>query len=150
MRVCDLYNKHWHFEIRKAQGRIQDFWLGGSNYLRGVDMYSLTNFSWKSPWKWNNLDTRGVSFDSRTPSGSAIETRHGFNYSQMIERKTYGPSYCRILRLDRHSVWDWYLNNDLQIRLMISAILLFNAKEIKTHFTNTCMKNITVLYLYKS
>ena len=55
-----------------------------------------------------------------------------------------------ILRLDRHSVWDWYLSNDLQIRIL--AISLFNAKEIKTHFTNTCIKkkNINVLHLYKS
>ena len=148
MRVCGLYNKHWHFELRK--------------------------------------------------------TRHGFNNSQLIEWKTYGPSYCRILRLDRDSVRDWYLSNDLQIR--ISAISLFNAKEIKTLnrlliwnsqncsmfplafvagsfqgywwgfisrnyvvwpifflmnvfialelifllFTNTCIKNINVLHIYKS
>ena len=52
------------------------------------------------------------------------------------------------LRLDRHSVWDWYLSNDLQIRIL--AISLFNAKEIKTHFTNTCIKNINVLHLYKN
>ena len=54
-----------------------------------------------------------------------------------------------ILRLDRHSVWDWYLSNDLQIRIL--AISLSNAKEMKTHFTNTCIKkNINVLHLYKS
>ena len=54
-----------------------------------------------------------------------------------------------ILRLDRHSVWDWYLSNDLQIRIL--AISLFNAIDIKTHFTNTCIKkNINVSHLYKS
>ena len=41
IRVGGLYNKHWHFELRK--------------------------------------------------------TRHGFNYSQMIQRNTYGPSYWRHL-----------------------------------------------------
>ena len=50
-----------------------------------------------------------------------------------------------ILRLDRHSVWDWYLSNDLQIRIL--AISLFNAKEIKTHFTNTCLKTL-MFYTY--
>ena len=51
-----------------------------------------------------------------------------------------------ILRLDRHSVWDWYLSNDLQIRIL--AISLFNAKEIKTHFTNTCIKKTLMFYTF--
>ena len=28
-----------------------------------------------------------------------------------------------ILRLDRHSVWDWYLSNDLQIRIFCDFIV---------------------------
>ena len=74
-----------------------------------------------------------------------------------------GQATADILRLDCHSVWDWYLSNDLQIRIL--AISLFSAKDIKTHFTNTCKKkkkkkqqqqqqqkkkNIYVLHLYES
>ena len=49
------------------QGRIQDFWMGVQISWGGFDLCSLTNFSWNPPWKWNNLGSRGGSFESLEP-----------------------------------------------------------------------------------
>ena len=49
------------------------------------------------------------------------------------------------LNLDRHLVWDCQLSNDLQISIL--AISLFNAKKIKTHFTNIKKKSMFCTFM---
>ena len=54
------------------QGRIQDFRNGGSDLLRGFDLFNLPNFPQKIPMKTKYLGLKGgFDWTPRTPSGSA-------------------------------------------------------------------------------
>ena len=78
IRVCDMYYKFnftlshildafFDFIISHVRAGSRIFGLGIQISWGGFDLCSLTNFSWNSPWKWNNLGSRGGSFEPPEP-----------------------------------------------------------------------------------
>ena len=54
----------------------------------GFDLCSLTNFSWNSPWKWNNVGSRWGSFEPPEPPLNPPLHFSLFRFLSFVSRKT--------------------------------------------------------------
>ena len=65
-----------------ARGGSRVFGSGVPISWGEFDLCSLTNFTWNSPWKWNNSGSRGVRLNPPNP----LWIRHWFTHTSNVRK----------------------------------------------------------------